>query len=580
LVGIRSADRSRIDNEQTSNHYKGGIFMFVFTLGGIFIIAAISVFFLWEAFRIPKLIKNLVSPICMLIGIGLVVISTAIEVNDGQSGIVTKKFGNNLTGGSIVATNGEKGPQAFLLPDGWHFGYWPWQYELSVVDNIDIPQGSIGVVTAKDGKPLPEGEIFAPEWKSPQDMLDGMKFLSSDNGFKGPQVTVLPPGQYRYNPRLFNIVTKSALEVPVGQVAVIKSNVGETYVAEDGETVDTVNGIPIVPNGFRGIWKTALQPNAYYMHPEAFVVRFVQTTKRVYSYTAKDRTQARSDRPTEDNSVEVKTKDGFKFPVDVRVSVKISAEDAPYVVAMLADPDSDPNGDGFDILEDRAILPSIRSIFRNTAETKGALEYLDSRSTIEKDATSKFAEDMAEFKVDVDRVYIAAIGLDKTDQGAELLKTQTDKELAVQQQATYIQQEAAEIQRASMVKAKEDAEQEKFKAEAAAKVTIAKSDAEAKENLAKGEAAAYAEKIKAFGGVNEYIKALTIEGLVKVIPEVKLPNTVVFGGGNGTNLNETLELPVLTNLLQMQQQMNTGETVSQARTIPTVPQAFRTVKGK
>ena len=504
---------------------------------------------------VPPIAVKSLSFLLLVVGGVLTLASTAIYVEDNQGGVVSVKFGADLPAGKIVSTEGEKGPQAKVLPPGWHFGYWPWQYDLTSIDNIDILSGQIGVVTAKDGKPLPKGEVFAPEWEDPQAMLDGMGFLNG-NGHKGPQVTVLPPGQYRYNPRLFTIAVKPALEVPVGQVAVIKSNVGETYVPEEGKTVESVNGIPIVPNGYRGIWKNALQPNAYYIHPEAFIVKFVQTTKRVYSYTAKERASVTTDRPSEDNSVEVKTKDGFKFPVDVRVSVKISAEDAPYVVAMLADPDSDPNNDGFDVLEDRAILPSIRSIFRNTAETKGALEYLDSRSVIEKDATSLFSNDMEEFKVDVDRVYIAAIGLDKTPEGAELLKTQTDKELAVQQEDTYKQQEQAQLQRASMVKATEDADQEKLKAAAAAKVIIAKSEAESKENLAKGEAAAYREKIEAFGGVNEYIRALMIEKLVEAIPDMTLPQTLVIGGGSGGSSNEALLTPLLTEMLKDAQGKN------------------------
>lgn len=478
-----------------------------------------------------KKLPRVVGGITAFFGFVLIVASTAIYVADNQGGVVVKKFGRDLPAGQIIATDGEKGPQAYVLPPGWHFFYWPWLYDLTTVSNEDIPQGKIGVVTAKDGKPLGEGEVFAPAWKSPQEMLDSVKFLAGD-GFRGPQLTVLPPAQYRYNPRLFKIDVKPALEVRVGSVAVIKANAGDEYVPAEGESVEEVNGVQIVGNGFRGIWKKPLTPNAYYMHPDAYVVTSVQTTKRVYSYTSSGSMSAKSDRPEEDNSVRVRTKDGYEFPVDVRVSVKISAEDAPYVVAMLADPDGDPDKDGFDVLEERAVLPSLRSIFRNTAEKKGALEYVNSRSEIETEATTQFKSDMEAFRIDVDKVYIADIGLDKTPEGKELLKTQTDKELALQQQETYKEQEKAELQRASMVKAEEQANQEKLKAEAAAKVDIAKSEAEAKKELAIGEAAAYTEKIAAFGSVNEYLKALMVEEFVKVAAQVQLPRTLVIGGGS------------------------------------------------
>lgn len=528
--------------------------MIQFTLGIIATILAVaSIVVGRKDVLLPKpIMYYVITPVMAVVGAILIVISTAIFVEDDQGGIIVKKFGGDLQGGAIVATNGEKGPQAYVLPPGWHFGYWPWLYNLKAVKNIDIAQGQIGVVTAKDGVPLDEGNIFAPEWESPKDMLDGTKFLMSGKGHKGPQLTVLPPGQYRYNPRLFDITVRGALEVPVGSVAVIKSNVGETYVPKEGEKVETVNGVPMVPNGYRGIWKQALQPNAYYMHPDAYIVRFVQTTKRVYSYTSDKASSNKSDRPGEDNSVEVKTKDGYMFPVDVRTSVKISAENAPYVVATLADPDADQNKDGFDVLEERAILPSIRSIFRNTAEDKGALEYINSRSLIEKDATAKFKKDMEEFKIDVDRVYIADIGLDSTAEGKALMKTQTDKELANQQQETFKEQQKAEEERAKMVRAEEAANQEKLKQVAAAKVEIAKNEAMAKKEMAIGEAAAYKEKIAAFGGVSEYLKALMVEKVSEVVPQVKMPQILVLGGDSG-GLNNTLLTPVLADMAKKEE---------------------------
>ena len=146
--------------------------------------------------------------------------------------------------------------------------------------NVDIPQGSIGVITAKDGLPLPDGEIYAPAWEDTSLISDGLAFLTDKKGYKGPQLTVLSPGVYPYNPELFQIDIKPMLEVKVGEVAVIKANAGAQYVPNDGEEVVMVNGTPIVPQGFRGIWTTALTPNAYYLHPGAYMVTRVQTTNQ------------------------------------------------------------------------------------------------------------------------------------------------------------------------------------------------------------------------------------------------------------------------------------------------------------
>jgi regulator of protease activity HflC (stomatin/prohibitin superfamily) len=350
-------------------------------------------------------------------------------------------------------------------------------------------------------------------------MLNAKMFM--EQGFKGPQLTVLTPGQYRYNPRLFKITVKKALEVPIGTVAVIKANAGKNYVADVDKEISLVNGVPMVPQGYRGIWNKALPPNAYYLHPDAFVVTLVQTTNRVYNYVGK-------------NSITVKTSDSFEFPVDVRVSVKISAEDAPYVVAMLANPDADLDRNGFVVLEDRVILPTIRAIFRNNAESRGAIQYVQERSQIEESATVTFAEKLSIYRVITDGVYVAGIGIRDTEEGKKLLTTQTDKEVAKQEAETYKEQQKAEIERAQMVKSKEDANQEELKAKARAKVDIAEQEAQAEVVLAEGRAQAYMKKVEALGGVDNFVKLemlrLSIERWDGTVPQILL-----IGGGEASS---------------------------------------------
>jgi len=57
----------------------------------------------------------------------IIFLSTAIHVGDGEGGLVIRKiFGGPMKDGHIIAANGENGPQAEVLPPGWHFWYWPW----------------------------------------------------------------------------------------------------------------------------------------------------------------------------------------------------------------------------------------------------------------------------------------------------------------------------------------------------------------------------------------------------------------------------------------------------------------------
>ena len=530
--------------------------MFIFILGLVLLVGGLGLSFL-----LPKEINSIIRVgvvriVVPIIGITLIFISTAIFVDEDKSGVVVVKFGTDLPVGKIIATNGEKGPQARILPPGWHFGYWPWNYELREVPTITIPSGHVGVVEAKDGaNPLPKGEIFATEWDDPQEMLDGAKFMAK--GQRGPQLTVLTPAQYRYNPMIFDIKIAKALEVPIGKVAVIKANAGKDPASLENKK--SVNGVELVPKGYRGIWETALHPDAYYLHPSAYIVTLVQTTNRMYEYTKPK--EANSKRV--DKSIGVKTLDSFVFPVDVRVSAKISAEDAPYVVARLANPDGDHNGDGFNILEEIVILPVIRAIFRNNAESKKALEYVQNRSRIEIDATSKFAEGLAQFRVTTDGVFIGENGLTDTPEGRALMATQTDKEVALQEKATFQEQKLAQEERAKMVKAEEDANQEKNMAVARAQVVISDQEAQAKINLARGEAAAYAEKVKALGGEANFIN-LEMFKMTMDKWQGGLPNMLMMGG-TGVSDSQSGEAVNMMIMKMLEQQ---GITLPKSKTQP------------
>lgn len=502
--------------------------MFQFSIG--LIVALVACLCTFLSYKNSFLFRRQILNYCTCFGMFcvsfvMVLVSTAIYVEDDQGGLVVKKFGSSLVDGHIVAANGEKGPQANVLTPGWHFWYWPWIYNLEPVENITIEQGFCGVVSALDGKTLPEGSIYAPVWDDALEMLDATKFLNGD-GFEGPQLTLLKPRQYRYNPRLFKIEPHKLLNVGVGEVAVVKSNDGPIY---DGEELEVINGQKMVPEGFKGIWNKALTPGQYYIHPDAFEVTTVVTTNRVYSYTSKS-TLSSTDRPEHDNSIEVRTKDGFEFPVDVRASVKITADNAPYVVALLGDPDLDKDNDGFDRLETIVVLPAVRAIFRNTAEEKGGLEYVNTRSSIEKDASEQFASKLKEFRIETDGLYVANIGLSQTDEGKNLLKTQTDKEVALQAQETWAEKKKEEDARAESVRAATEADKEEDKVTAEVAVEVAANKAEETIKLAEGEAKAALAKIEAVGGYENYVLLQMIEHGFDSW-DGKFPTTLVTGDG-------------------------------------------------
>jgi uncharacterized membrane protein YqiK len=91
----------------------------------------------------------------------------AVIIPGTAIGVVRKRWvllGSNRTlpDGKIIALHGEAGFQADTLAPGLHWGFWPWQYDITVVPFIDIPEGKLGVVDAKDGAPLTK-RVFGRE---------------------------------------------------------------------------------------------------------------------------------------------------------------------------------------------------------------------------------------------------------------------------------------------------------------------------------------------------------------------------------------------------------------------------------
>jgi len=501
----------------------------------------------------------------MLAGAGVFVFASAVSVSSDETGVVIRTLGSELPAGHIVAVSGEKGPQAKVLGPGWHFGYWPWSYEVEKVGTILVPNGEIGVVTALDGKVLPGGTVFAPAWKSADDMLDATKFLADGTGYRGPQLTILTPGNYRINPRLFKVEMRPVTLVAAGEVAVVKANAGDIYTGTDKIVV---NGVDIVPQNYRGIWHTALSPGAYNLHPEAYQVIKVKTTQRVYTYQRVDRVAQPGDRRSQgqhgtDYSISVRSKDGFTFPVDVRLSLSVAANNAPYLVALLGDPDrvvkDEQEDEELEILEARLVLPTARAALRNVAETLGALEYVASRSRVET-MTSKLVEsEFTPYKLTFLGAFIGAIGLDANEAGQKLLLTQTDKEVASNQRATYQQQQQAEVARQQFIRSREEADQQKQLVEAEFAVKTAGERAKAQVETAKGEAERIRITAEARKQSYDLLAAaigkdgvtlleslrLVQEGNIRITPEV-----LVQGTGSEHSITDALSATILRQQLQ------------------------------
>ena len=476
----------------------------------------------WE--QAPQITKSKAIAVLILLVVIVVVSVIALSiVNIGgdKVGIVEKKMGGgSLSQDQILAVKKENGIQAQTLTPGWHLFYWPWQYKINKVPLTEIKDGYVGLIQAIDGQSLPTGTIFAPPWHEPKKMVDASYFLGEGKGFKGPQLSVLTPGKYRLNTKLFTVTTVPITNVEVGTVAVVKSNVGKM--------VETKNRL--VEEGQIGIWDKPLTEGKYRLNTNAYEVTTISIRLVKVSYsTEKEYGEGRA-QPM--SPIMVRSIDGYTFPVVVRMTYRIDAENAPRVVATIGDDD---------LVLTKLVTPAVRTIFMNNAEKVKALEYVKKRSEQGKQSARMLQEELQKYGITVLDVQIGDVG-DEKSLGA-LLKTQTDREIALQEQETFAEQQRAAEKQKELSKTQQEAIEEERLATAAYSVKIAEqkkqeiiiaaqAEAEQLKVVAQAKAEAYRLIADVIGSDNaaliEIMKLVATRG-IKITPDV-----MVGGIGGGT----------------------------------------------
>lgn len=167
-------------------------------------------------------------------------------VGPHEMAVITAKVGDALPPGEILAKKGQMGVQEEVLGEGRHFLN-PYMYDRVILPVITIAPGKIGVVTAKVGADLPQGEFLATEKQ------------------KGIWRRILGPGTYRLNPFGYEITIEDAIVIPIGYVGIITSLSGKQ--APDGA---------FAALGEKGIRSDILQPGLYYVNPKEFQINIVE----------------------------------------------------------------------------------------------------------------------------------------------------------------------------------------------------------------------------------------------------------------------------------------------------------------
>ena len=167
----------------------------------------------------------------ILVGVGaffllVVFFKSFVVVGGTEIAVLERKYlGKDLPQGRVVAQNDEVGVQARTLGPGLHLLI-PFLYKARKVPFTVIGETEIGIVESIDGDPVPSGRIFARVVPGHNLFQDGEAFLKN-GGEKGPQIGILPPGNYRINPILFRIRKAPVTIIDKGRVGLVNSMDGK-----------------------------------------------------------------------------------------------------------------------------------------------------------------------------------------------------------------------------------------------------------------------------------------------------------------------------------------------------------------
>ncbi len=486
----------------------------------------------------------------------------ALIVPSGSIGIVTARDGGQIAPGRLLArrvaghqsyqdgeafivAGGQRGPQIELMLPGRYRLNTDF-FNVEIMPATIVAANQVGLVTAKDGQPLPPGELVAAVVTGHTDFQDAEAFLGA-GGQRGPQFDLLKPGTYYINPLMFDVTMDRVAVVQRGEVAVLVSNVGKEPEGTEVERLNTGQERYVVPAGYRGIQADVTGPGVYYLNRWAYIAYIVPTTNLAVDWADEASVsdtdgiegQTNLQRVQLFNPLAVVSRDGFEMKVSVKVIMRVRPDQAPLMVAKIGSVQN---------LIDHVVHPMVDSSFRNQASSTEAMAFMQDRAIEQEKAEERAREELEKYHVELVRVLISQIILPK-----ELMDIQTRRVIAAQQQSMFIEQQKAEQQRIGTenTRAQADkqidlvtaqinvqiAEQTRqrtiIEAEGRARAVIVEGEAEGQKILSIGTATAeaYDKQQEAVGQSNlfgiEVAKAIAGAGL-KITPDI-----VVSGGGGG-----------------------------------------------
>jgi uncharacterized membrane protein YqiK len=479
-------------------------------------------------------------------------------VPPGKVGCVEACDGEPLPSGRIVAqlvscdsfqdarvflqNKGQRGPQMGVIPPGT-YRINTLLFTITLADAILVPPGQIGVIEARDGKPLTDGRVIARHVEC-DSFQDAPAFIAG-GGERGPQMAIIGPGTYRINPFLFSVQLAEALDIPDNKVGIVTTREGLSLAAGEiaGRVVDGHNmfqspQVFVDGKGSKGLQEQVLLAGRYFINPCFATIEMVEMTEVpiahvgvVIAYVGKEGKDVTGESFKHGNLVSRGEKgvwfeplDPGKYPINPYTH-KVANVPTANVVLNWATGKTEAHrldanlstitvrsADGFKFnldvsqiihiprndapkviarfgdmsaLVTQVLEPTIGNYFRNAAQGSDIIDFLKSRSVRQGEARDAISAALNEYNVGaVDTLIGDIVPPD------ELMKTLTDRKLAAQEKVTYETQRLAQVVRQQLEQANALAVTQAKVVDAERQVAIADFNAQANVKSAEGQARA------------------------------------------------------------------------------------------
>lgn len=443
---------------------------------------------------------------------------------------------------AFLQHGGERGPQMALIPPG-KYRINTLLFTVAIVAAQTIPQGSIGVVEARDGKALPAGRILARRVAC-DSFQDGQAFLDG-GGERGPQTNLIPPGIYRINPALFSVRLAQAIDIPENKVGIVTTREGRSLAKGEiaGPFVDGHNMFQdpqafVDAGGYKGLQEQVLLAGRYYINPQFATLEMVDMVEVpiahvgvVIAYVGREGQDVTGEAFRHGNLVTKGEKgvwvdplDPGKYPINPYThqvsnvptanvvlnwaTGKTEAHNLDANLSTITVRSADgfkfnldvsqiihiPRSDapkviarfgGMSALVTQVLEPTIGNYFRNAAQGADIIDFLKNRSTRQAEARAAISAALQEYNVGAVDTLIGDIVPPE-----QLMKTLTDRKLAEQERVTYETQRQAQEVRQQLEQATALAATQSKVVDAERQVSIADFTAQAAVKTAEGAARA------------------------------------------------------------------------------------------